>query len=55
MVLDLIEVRFPQLIEPAKQAVKRIKKLEALRQLGRQLAVAPDEATARQVLNSYAA
>jgi hypothetical protein len=55
MVLDLIEVRFPQLSETAKQSVKRIKKLEALRQLGRQLAVAPDEATARQVLSSYAA
>jgi len=55
MVLDLIEVRFPQLSETAEQSVKRIKKLEALRQLGRQLAVAPDEAAARQVLSSYAA
>lgn len=54
MVLDLIEVRFPQLIGPAKQSVKRIKKLEALRQLAKQIAVAPDEATARQVLSSYA-
>src|SRR5712691_6221311 len=55
MAVEIVAARFPVLTELAKQYVKQIRKTEDLRQLGRQIAIAPDEATARRVLSSYAA
>ncbi len=55
MAVEIVEARFPVLTELAKQYVKRIRKTDDLLQLGRQIAIAPDEATARHVLTSYAA
>jgi predicted transposase YdaD len=55
MVIDLVDARFPSLVDLARQRVQKIKETEDLRQLGRQIAVAPDEATARRVLTSFAA
>jgi len=55
MAVEIVAARFPLLTELAKQYVKRIRKTDDLMQLGRQIAIAPDEATARRVLSSYAA
>ena len=55
MALAIVEARFPLLVELAKRYVKRIRKTDDLRQLGQQIAIAPDEATARRVLSSFAA
>jgi hypothetical protein len=55
MVLALIDVRFPSLIELAKRHVKQVKDPETLTQLAKQIAIAPDEDTARSILDSYAA
>ena len=55
MVLALIDVRFPSLIELAKRHVKQVKDPETLTQLAKQIAIAPDEDTARSILVSYAA
>jgi hypothetical protein len=53
ILLDIIEVRFPQLAERAKEPVKRVRRYEKLVQLVRQIAVAPDEAAARRILGLY--
>ncbi len=55
MVLALIDVRFPSLVELAKRHVKQVKDPETLTQLAKQIAIAPDEDTARSILGSYAA
>jgi hypothetical protein len=55
MVLALIDVRFPSLVELAKRHVKQVKDPETLTQLAKQIAIAPDEDTARSILASYAA
>jgi hypothetical protein len=55
MVLALIDVRFPSLVELAKRHVKQVKDPETLTQLAKQIAIAPDEDTARSILVSYAA
>lgn len=55
MLLDLIEVRFPQLAELAQQRVKPIKETIILRQFMKQIAVASDESTARWIIGTYAA
>lgn len=55
MVLEFVEGRFPSLTELARERVHKIKTTEALRQLARQIAAAPDENTARQILDTYAA
>jgi hypothetical protein len=53
MLLDIIEVRFPRLAEPAKQPIKRVRRYEKLIQLAKEIAFAPDEATARRILGLY--
>ena len=55
MVIDLVDARFPSLVDLARQRVPKIKETDDLRQLGRQIATAPDEASALRVLSSYAA
>ncbi len=55
MVVGLIEGRFPSLAALAQERVRQVRKLEDLRRLGRQLRKAPDEATARFVLETYTA
>jgi len=55
MVVGLVETRFPSLVKLAQERAQQIRKLEALKQLGRLLRKAPDEATARFVLETYTA
>lgn len=55
MLVALVENRFPPLAELTRERVEQIRKLEDLRRLGRQLRRAPDEATARFVLDTYTA
>ena len=55
LVVDIIEARFPSLIDLAQQRVRRMTSVEDLRRLAKQIATAPDEATARWVLSTYAA
>jgi len=53
--LDLIEARFPALVEMAQQQVAHLNKSDELSRLMKQIALAPDEATARWLLNTLAA
>ena len=53
--LDLIEVRFPALVEMAQQQVAHLNKSDELSRLMKQIALAPDEATARWLLDTLAA
>ena len=53
--LDLIEVRFPALIELAQQQVAHLNKSDELSRLMKQIALAPDEATVRWLLSTLAA
>ncbi len=55
LVLELVVDRFPALAEIAQQKIVRLTKQELLMQLTKQIAVAPDENTARWVLNTFAA
>jgi len=55
LVVDIIEARFPNLIELARQRVGQITRLGDLRQLAKQIAAAPDEGMARWALGTYAA
>ncbi len=55
LVLELVVDRFPALAEIAQQKIVRLTKQELLMQLNKQIAVAPDENTARWVLNTFAA
>ncbi len=52
--IDVVEIRFPALIELATQRAKEMTNLEELRQLMRQATAAPDEATVRRILDSKA-
>lgn len=53
--LDLVEVRFPALVELAQQQVAHLNKSDELSRLMKQIALAPDEATARWLLSTLAA
>ena len=53
--LDLIEVRFPALVELAQQQVAHLNKSDELSRLMKQIALAPDEATTRWLLNTLTA
>ncbi len=55
LVLELVVDRFPALAEIAQQKIARLTKQELLMQLSKQIAFAPDENTARWVLNTFAA
>jgi hypothetical protein len=55
MVVLVVGTRFPGLTEIAHEQVEKISRLESLRQLAKQIATAPDEATARWALGTYAA
>ena len=54
-VIDFIEVRFPTLLEVAQKQVVHLNKSDELSRLMKQVALAPDEATARWVLGTFAA
>ncbi len=54
-VIDFIEARFPTLVEAAQEQVARLNKPDELTRLTTQIALAPDEATARWVLGTFAA
>ena len=54
-VVDFVEVRFPALVEIAQQQVARLNKPDELSRLMKQIALAPDEATARWLLGTFAA
>jgi hypothetical protein len=53
IVVGLVEVRFPALGELAQERVTLIRNTEALSQLARQVATAPDEGTLRWLLNTF--
>lgn len=53
--LIIVEARFPALLEMAQEPVSRLDTPDALNVLLKQLALAPDEKTARFVLESAAA
>ena len=55
MALEAIEDQFPSLIELAQERVVLIRQPDILRQLVKQIFRAPDEATARWLLNTFAA
>jgi hypothetical protein len=55
LVLELVVDRFPALAGIAQQKIVRLTKQELLMQLNKQIALAPDENTARWVLNTFAA
>ena len=52
-VLYIVEVRFPALLEVAKQNVPLLKRRNELRQLAKQIMRAPDETFARWALNTF--
>jgi hypothetical protein len=54
-VIDFIEARFPTLVEAAQEQIARLNKPDELSRLTKQIALAPDEATARWVLGTFAA
>jgi hypothetical protein len=54
-VTELVEARFPALIEIAQQQVVRLTKLEALSLLHKQIGLAPDENIARWILSTSTA
>ncbi len=55
MVLDIVEARFPSLLEDARQQIALLNDKDKLSQLGKQITLAPDEIAARQVLSTIAA
>lgn len=54
-VLDVVAIRFPTLLEVAKQHVSRLEDKNELRQLAKQIVRAPDEKIALWALESFAA
>jgi len=54
-VIDIIEMRFPALIEEAQEIVARLNKADQLSQLMKQMVMAPDEANASWALKTFAA
>src|SRR5947209_3938384 len=55
MVLEAVQEEYPPLIELAQEKVVRIRKPDSLRQLVKLIYKAPDENTARWLLNNFAA
>lgn len=55
MAMEVVNDQYPTLAELAQERVLLIKQPEMLRQLVKQIYKAPDEATARWVLNTFAA
>ena len=53
LLLETVEERFPSLIQLAHQKAKQNMKPEVLRQLVKQVIAAPDEVTARKLLNTF--
>ncbi len=49
--IEVVKARFPHLVEVATQRVRKMRNVEVLRQLTVQIAAAPDEVTARRILN----
>ena len=54
MIIDFVEARFPALTDLAQERVTLIRNTDALSQLVKLVATAPDEATARWLLNTFA-
>ncbi len=54
-VLDVVEVRFPALLEMAREQVAHLDDRNELRRLAKQIILAPDETTARWALSTFAA
>jgi len=54
-VLDVVEVRFPALLEMAREQVAHLDDRNELRRLAKQIILAPDEMTARWALSTFAA
>jgi flagellar biosynthesis/type III secretory pathway protein FliH len=54
-VVTIIEGRFPELVELAQRKVTNINKIDALALMIRMVSTAPDEATARFILNTKVA
>jgi hypothetical protein len=55
MVLEAVKDEYPPLVELAQEKVERIHKPDSLRQLVKLIYKAPDENTARWLLNNFAA
>lgn len=55
MIVGIVEARFPELVDLAQERVEKIKQLEILNLLAKQIVLAPDEATARWTLGTFAA
>ncbi len=55
MIVGIVEARFPELVDLAQERVEKIRQLEVLNQLAKQIVLAPDEATARWTLGTFAA
>ncbi|HCJ32798.1 MAG TPA: hypothetical protein DHV65_00640 [Ktedonobacter sp.] len=55
MIVGIVEARFPELVDLAQERVEKIRQLEVLNLLAKQIVLAPDEATARWTLGTFAA
>jgi hypothetical protein len=55
MIIGIVEARFPELVDLAQERVEKIRQLEVLNLLAKQIVLAPDEATARWTLGTFAA
>ena len=51
----VVEARFPNLVETAKQKVVQLNKIDEINTLTKMIARAPDEKTAQWVLDTFAA
>ena len=54
-VIFVVETRFPNLVETAKQKIVQLNKNDDLNRLMKQMILAPDEKIARWVLDTFAA
>jgi hypothetical protein len=54
-VVTIVEGRFPELVELAQRKVTNINKIDALALMIRMVSTAPDETTARFILNTKVA
>jgi flagellar biosynthesis/type III secretory pathway protein FliH len=54
-VLDIVEIRFPTLLEVAQEQIVHLNDTNSLSLLTKQIILAPDEATARWALSTLAA
>ncbi len=55
MALEAVEDKYPILVELAQEHINLVRKPEVLRQLVKLIYKAPDEATARWLLNTFGA